>query len=344
MSAVYQAISFNRQKKIYDKVIFWGLMGYFLLFFVLNIIFYPQAVFETILLRATGSAAFLLLHVILCIGPLCRFSPFFTPLLYNRRHLGLSMFFIALIHGSLALLHFHGLGDTNPLLSLFLSNTDYLSLREFPFQSLGFFALLIFFLMAASSHDFWLANLGPHFWKGLHMLVYVAYGLALMHVALGSLQAEYNPVLSLSIAFAFCLLFTLHLGSAWKEYRKDKLRPAAWEEDYAYVCLVDEIQENCAKIINLGGERVAVFRYKNQVSALSNVCRHQNGPLGEGRIIDGCVTCPWHGFQYRPEDGASPPPFHEKVPTYQVKLKGKKVYVHPKALAAGTYVKPAAIV
>ncbi len=31
---------------------------------------------------------------------------------------------------------------------------------------------------------------------------------------------------------------------------------------------------------------------------ISNVCQHQNGPLGEGEIIDGCITCPWHGFQY----------------------------------------------
>jgi nitrite reductase/ring-hydroxylating ferredoxin subunit len=29
----------------------------------------------------------------------------------------------------------------------------------------------------------------------------------------------------------------------------------------------------------------------------------QNGPLGEGRIVDGCITCPWHGYQYRPDTG-----------------------------------------
>ena len=29
------------------------------------------------------------------------------------------------------------------------------------------------------------------------------------------------------------------------------------------------------------------------------------GPLGEGKIVDGCITCPWHGFQYRPQDGCT---------------------------------------
>ena len=47
-----------------------------------------------------------------------------------------------------------------------------------------------------------------------------------------------------------------------------------------------------------------------RIFALSNVCRHQGGPLGEGRILAGCLTCPWHGYQYHVEDGCSPPPFH----------------------------------
>jgi nitrite reductase/ring-hydroxylating ferredoxin subunit len=59
---------------------------------------------------------------------------------------------------------------------------------------------------------------------------------------------------------------------------------------------------------------VAIFKYDGKISAISNVCQHQNGPLGEGKIIDGLVTCPWHGFQYCPHDGASPEPFKEKVP------------------------------
>ncbi|MCA9695848.1 MAG: hypothetical protein KC636_40095, partial [Myxococcales bacterium] len=46
--------------------------------------------------------------------------------------------------------------------------------------------------------------------------------------------------------------------------------------------------------------------------------------------IDGCVTCPWHGWQYRPEDGASPPPFKEVVHTYPVRVVGGVVSVRPR--------------
>ena len=73
------------------------------------------------------------------------------------------------------------------------------------------------------------------------------------------------------------------------------------------------------------GERIAVFRYDGQISAISNVCQHQNGPLGEGRIVNGCVVCPWHGYEYVPATGASPAPFTEKVPTFDVRVVAGRV-------------------
>ena len=88
------------------------------------------------------------------------------------------------------------------------------------------------------------------------------------------------------------------------------------------------------------GERVAVVRHGDKISALSNVCAHQNGPLGEGRVIDGCLTCPWHGHQFRPEDGCAPAPFTDKVPTYRVKLENGVIYVDPTPNPKGTYVEP----
>jgi nitrite reductase/ring-hydroxylating ferredoxin subunit len=100
------------------------------------------------------------------------------------------------------------------------------------------------------------------------------------------------------------------------------------------------IPDNRARIVTVSGERVAIFRYGDKLSALSNVCRHQNGPLGEGRILDGCVTCPWHGYQYLPDCGASPPPFTEKVPTYRLRLADGKVWVDPQPLPPGTPVEP----
>jgi len=114
-------------------------------------------------------------------------------------------------------------------------------------------------------------------------------------------------------------------------------------EDFVDACAVADIPENRARIVCLSGERVAIFKYDGKVSAVSNVCQHQNGPLGEGKILDGCITCPWHGYQYLPQTGASPPPFVEKVPTFNVRVKNGRVLVQPKPNPPGTRAEPALI-
>src|SRR5438094_900410 len=58
-------------------------------------------------------------------------------------------------------------------------------------------------------------------------------------------------------------------------------------------------------------------------------------PWEKAKIIDGCITCPWHGYLYLPDSGASPPPFTEKVATFRTLLVGKQVFVHLSPLPPG---------
>ena len=328
MSQRYQAISWNPQKRRYDLVLVAGLVLYLGLFVAVSSLVNPAATLETLLIRGFGTAALLLLHIVLLIGPLCRLQKRWLPLLYNRRHLGVTTFVMGLAHGGFALVQFHALGDLNPFVSALVSNRRFDSLANFPFQPLGLLALVILFLMAATSHDFWLKQFTAPGWKRLHMLVYVAYGLLIAHVALGAMQAETSPWLAGALGLGLLAVLSAHLLAAQREAARDNDQLKA-ETDFVAVCHVGEIPEKRARIVTLAGERVAVFKYDGHVTALSNVCQHQNGPLGEGRIIDGCVTCPWHGFQYVPETGAAPAPFTERVPTFRVKLVDGVVYVHP---------------
>ena len=136
----------------------------------------------------------------------------------------------------------------------------------------------------------------------------------------------------------------LHIAAAIKESPADRGRDNGVQNDgFVDVCAVADIPEKRARIVCLSGERVAIFKYDGKVSAVSNVCQHQNGPLGEGKILDGCITCPWHGYQYLPETGASPPPFVEKVPTFNVRVKNGRVLVQPWPNAPGTRAEPALI-
>ena len=338
MSAGYRAISWNSQKKQYDVVLVFGVVLYLAIFISFSTLVHPNATAETILIRAIGTAAFLLLNIILCIGPLCRLNPKFLPLLYNRRHLGVTMFILGLVHGAFSIFQFHAGGDISPILSIFLSNTRFTSIPDFPFQQFGAIALFILFLMAATSHDFWLRNLTAPVWKGLHMLVYIAYAMLVVHIALGALQSEHNPLMAAALICSVGTVCSLHLAAARKESRIDSERPS--EERFVEVCRVADIKDNRARIVCLSGERVAIFKYDGKLSAVSNVCQHQNGPLGEGRVIDGCITCPWHGYQYLPESGSAPPPFTEKIPTFNLRVIDDRVLVDPKPNAPGTSVKP----
>ena len=109
------------------------------------------------------------------------------------------------------------------------------------------------------------------------------------------------------------------------------------------MCTVNDFEEGRAKIFCIDKERIAVYKHKNKLYAIHNVCKHQGGPLGEGKILDGCITCPWHGYQYLPHNGQSPPPFTEKVNTYDVKVMGEEVWLNPAPYPEGTEKAGAAI-
>jgi sulfoxide reductase heme-binding subunit YedZ len=343
MSVTFRAVGWNTQKRRYDLTLGTSLAAYLAVFCAIVLLRDPHVTVETLLIRAFGTAAFLLLHVILAIGPLCRLDRRFLPLLYNRRHLGVTMFLMALAHGTFALVQFHAFGDLHPLVSLLVSSTDYTSPARFPFQPLGALALTVLFMMAASSHDFWLRALTPPVWKRLHMCVYLAYAAVVLHVAFGALQSEVPPAMAVSVGLGMTLIVGLHVAAALRERRADRDRTAGPDEAFVDVCAVDEIPECRARIACLSGERIAIFRYDGLVSAISNVCQHQNGPLGEGRIVNGCVVCPWHGYEYLPATGSSPPPFTERVPTFRVRVRDGRVLVDPRPFPPGTPQEPARV-
>jgi len=58
-----------------------------------------------------------------------------------------------------------------------------------------------------------------------------------------------------------------------------------------------------------------VARINGQISVLSNVCPHQEGPLAEGTVEEGRIVCPWHGWSFDPLTGTERlnPSEHAKV-------------------------------
>jgi nitrite reductase/ring-hydroxylating ferredoxin subunit/uncharacterized membrane protein len=65
-----------------------------------------------------------------------------------------------------------------------------------------------------------------------------------------------------------------------------------------------ELPEGEARYAEVGGVGVLVARLDGELHALSNRCNHRGGPLDEGEIAGGCVTCPWHKSRFRLSDGS----------------------------------------
>lgn len=351
MSNAYTWVQWNKHKKVYDLVLVGAVLGYLAVFIGVSSAVWTgdHAISPmTLMIRATGTCAILMLHLILAIGPLARLMPNrFAPLLYNRRHLGVTMFLVALIHSVLVLMWYGAFGTVNPLSAMLTMNPRYGSLIGFPFEAFGLAALVILFFMAATSHDFWLKNLSPRWWKAMHMGVYVAYAMLVLHVALGAIQSERSVAYPVLLGAGGLVLLILHLTAGLKEVRRDAQVDArtAAVDGWVDVASVADIPEDRAKVVipGKGCAKVAVFRHQDGLSAVANVCSHQGGPLGEGKVIDGCITCPWHGYQYRPADGQSPPPYTEKIPTYELRIEGERVLLNPVPLPPGTPVQPAKI-
>ncbi|MFK7758530.1 MAG: Rieske 2Fe-2S domain-containing protein [Phycisphaerales bacterium] len=344
MTASYTWVQWNRHKINYDLILTAFAVLFLAGFVITSSVVHSgqEAISPMILLiRAFGILALVLLHVILCIGPLARFTTLVAPLLYNRRHLGVVMFLCALIHAALVFLFYGAFGVRSPISAVIDGYQSYNSISGFPFEIMGFFALLILFTMAATSHDFWLSFLSPRIWKSIHMLVYIAYGLILLHVVFGALQSERHLAFGALLIAGSVLVAVLHIAAAFKESDRDK-NGIESAQDWIDIGEISDFPLNEGRVVcPKGAERVAVFRHENGMSAMSNVCAHQGGPLGEGQIVNGCVTCPWHGYQYLPENGQSPPPYNEKVPTYELKIQGQRVLLNTTSNQPGAPVEPA---
>ncbi|MEZ5921646.1 MAG: ferric reductase-like transmembrane domain-containing protein [Parvularculaceae bacterium] len=341
MGVRYQGVQWNGNKLVYDGYILAALalfIGVFLFIGMQQTVDGHQADLVVLLIRALGVSAFLMLTIVLSIGPLARFSPRFLPLLYNRRHFGVMTFLVATAHFGLALVWYHGFGPINPFVSLFVSNPLYESVEGFPFEIFGLAAFAILFVLAATSHDFWLNNLSARVWKAIHMGVYLAFALLILHIAYGALMTEKSPVYVALVIAALVIIAGLHIAAGIREWARDSgmkglHAPNGWID----VCAPEDIPDGRAVMAPLpSGDRVAVFRRGDKLYALDNACQHQNGPLGEGCLKDGLVTCPWHGWQYRLEDGVSPPPYTERVATYDLRLSNLgRVFVRVKKNALG---------
>ena len=71
------------------------------------------------------------------------------------------------------------------------------------------------------------------------------------------------------------------------------------------IARLDECPPGTALERVAGDRMVALFNVAGTLHALDGVCPHQGGPLGQGQLSAGVVTCPWHGWQFDVASGCN---------------------------------------
>lgn len=99
--------------------------------------------------------------------------------------------------------------------------------------------------------------------------------------------------------------------------------------DFVAVARASEIAPGAAKVVVVLGHPVAVFNVDGTFFAVSHVCLHRGGPIGEGALDGFVVTCPNHGWEYDVRTGKNLANPMARLRTYAVKVEGDAVLVRP---------------
>ncbi len=80
--------------------------------------------------------------------------------------------------------------------------------------------------------------------------------------------------------------------------------------------------------VSLGETKLAISYRDGVFGAISNVCNHVAGPLGQGRLDGDYVVCPWHNWKFHRLNGEGEPGFEEDaVPSHEVKVDNGRLLV-----------------
>lgn len=113
------------------------------------------------------------------------------------------------------------------------------------------------------------------------------------------------------------------------------------------VCAVADLPPGGVRIAEVAGRSIGVFNVEGDLYALRNVCPHHGAPLCAGRVTgtmrspapeqyryddgvpDRVLRCPWHGYEFRLEDGRSlTAPDRLRARTYEVAAEDGEVVVY----------------
>ncbi|HEY8142513.1 MAG TPA: Rieske 2Fe-2S domain-containing protein, partial [Kofleriaceae bacterium] len=100
------------------------------------------------------------------------------------------------------------------------------------------------------------------------------------------------------------------------------------ESNWIDVGAADVLERTSVQEITLGKTRIALTHHDGSFGAISGICNHAAGPLGQGNLQGDYIVCPWHYWKFHRQTGEGEPGFEDdKVPAYAVKVEAGRVLI-----------------
>lgn len=110
-----------------------------------------------------------------------------------------------------------------------------------------------------------------------------------------------------------------------------RVNRTAWRPgptDWTDVLAEADLAAGRSRRVEVEDVSLLLHRSGSRIEALDSVCSHMGGPLEDGEIRDGCVTCPWHGSTFRLEDGSIVRgPASTPQPSYETRIREGHIQV-----------------
>src|SRR5688572_21967453 len=99
-------------------------------------------------------------------------------------------------------------------------------------------------------------------------------------------------------------------------------------DDWVDVGPAEQFRDGKVHEVTVDGKTVALTLRDGLLGAISGVCNHVGGPLGQGTLDGEYVTCPWHYYKFHRVTGEGEPGYEaDRVPRHQVEERNGRVFV-----------------
>ena len=103
---------------------------------------------------------------------------------------------------------------------------------------------------------------------------------------------------------------------------------ASPSHSWVRVAELKDLPDGETLVTYLYGEQVALFNDRGEIFALANRCPHANGPLADGQINGGTISCPWHGSRFDLRGGElRQGPSRRAAASYHVKVEDGHIFI-----------------